>query len=206
MLHQRVTPVNQGAETILAPDKPASVTVFGGWQRKADPLLVGFAFYTLYPTSRAPKAGTPGLASTDAIGRAIGTGSERVGGIRVKVLLSPGAICLSRKRMEGILAKPMGFAQRRAGGFAGHLLRARDETCLLPAWISPHPAQAFQGFREQGPAGRWASFWARRWFAALVASSRLARNLPLIFPLRDHCFNEEAQRSAALHRNTQASG
>ena len=132
-----------------SPDEPARIAFFWRLEDKAQALFVALALHAVQSTSLALEAYRSRLPETHAIDRLIGTSSELLGGIAVKMISNPGRSGFSCIGMQAHTPRNRTLAGvgRKSVAF---LFVDWQPSCLLPPRVSPHLLEAFHGFAQQG--------------------------------------------------------
>src|SRR5262249_49094855 len=112
-------PLHESTRAFLAPDEPSLMALLWRWPDKVNSCGLLFAFQTVSSTSLALKTDTLGLAETDPIGGAIGTGRKRLGSTGITMISHPGRSRPCRKEMQGLFAETILLAECEKRRFAG---------------------------------------------------------------------------------------
>jgi hypothetical protein len=136
MFDHGIIPVDESGKTILSPDEPARIAFCWRVEDKAQALFVALEAYR----SRLPE--------THSLDRLIGTSSELLGSIAVKMVSNPGSSGFSCIGMQGILRKTVLLPE--LGEKSVTLLFVDCPSCLLPSRVSTHLLEAFHGFARAG--------------------------------------------------------
>jgi hypothetical protein len=160
---QRIGPVDQCGDAILAPEQPAaSISCFRLLQEEAHAGIVALALDAVQAPATALESDHPGLTETHAVDRLVSARSQGLRHGGVQVIGEPTLACAFGVRVQAVFGESILLAQVNEGRLTRLLLRSAKGASGLPGWICAHLLQALPGFTQEGIVEATSDFQMRK--------------------------------------------